>query len=176
MTAIVAIKHAGIVYMGGDSAGTTDVAARVRVDPKVHKVGSTLIGYSGSFRSGQLLAHALAFPARPAKMSVEKFMVTLVADAVRTCLQTGFQDKTETVGPQLLIGYQGRIFNLYEDYQIEEIVEGYNAIGSGADIAIGVLYATAGSKKTPVERIECALQAAEKFCNSVRGPFKIIHS
>lgn len=176
MTAIVAIKHAGIVYMGGDSAGSTDVAIRTRIDPKVHKLGSVLIGYSGSYRASQLLSHSLAFPARPAKMKVEKFMVTLVADAVRECLKAGSIEKIDAHGAQVLIGYQGRIFNLYDDYQVEEIAEGYNAIGSGADVAMGVLYATASTKKSPIERIEFALQAAERFCNSVRAPFHIVHS
>ncbi|NKI68983.1 hypothetical protein GN109_06085 [Collimonas pratensis] len=176
MTAIVAIKHAGIVYIGGDSAGSSNSQIRVRKDCKVHKVGSVIFGFSGSFRVGQLLAHALQFPARPAGLDAAAFMVTLVADAVRECLKVGGCDIADGSGVEVLIGYQGHIFNLQGDYQVEELTKPYNAIGSGAEIALGALYATEAANMAPEDRIKLALKAAEHFCTEVSGPFHIIHS
>ncbi len=52
-----------------------------------------------------------------------------------------------------------------------EVAHGYDAIGSGAKIALGVMYVTADLD--PYERIQRALEAAAFHIHTVRAPFSL---
>jgi ATP-dependent protease HslVU (ClpYQ) peptidase subunit len=174
MTCVVAIKHNGSVYMGADSAGSDLYTIRTRIDPKIHKVGAFMFGFTTSFRMGQLLAHAFKAPDRDPRISTEKFMSTSFIDAVRDCLKAGGwaskANETEQ-GGTFLVAYEGRVFCIYGDYQVGESALSYEAVGCGTDFAMGSLYSTQDTALTPGERINKALQAAESFSCGVRGPF-----
>lgn len=45
------------------------------------------------------------------------------------------------------------------------------AVGSGEDVALGALYATAGTGMKPKARLRLALEAAERFKVGVHRPF-----
>ena len=75
----------------------------------------------------------------------------------------------EEAGGTFLVGYKGRLFAIYDDYQVAEMIDGYTSVGCGEQIANGVLYATRG--QPPDERIRMALEAAEHLSAGVRGPF-----
>ncbi|KKN17732.1 hypothetical protein LCGC14_0962700, partial [marine sediment metagenome] len=63
MTCIVGfIDDGGKAWMGGDSAGVAGHHTHPRRDPKVFRVGPVLIGYTSSFRMGQLLRYHLKIP------------------------------------------------------------------------------------------------------------------
>jgi ATP-dependent protease HslVU (ClpYQ) peptidase subunit len=176
MTCVIAIKEDGKVYMGADSAGTGgDFSQRTRNDSKLCKVGPFMFGFTTSFRMGQLLAHSFIAPDRDPRVSVEKFMSTLFIDSIRSCLKAGgfaTKDNDAEVGGQFLVAYEGRVFQIYNDYQVAESVLDYEAIGCGSDIAMGSLH-TSGQHTTmwPKGRIVVALEAAEEFSAGVRGPF-----
>ena len=56
MTCIVGLVHNGIVYIGGDSAAITiDGVQFLRSDPKVFIKEDFLIGFTSSYRMGQLI-------------------------------------------------------------------------------------------------------------------------
>jgi ATP-dependent protease HslVU (ClpYQ) peptidase subunit len=75
---------------------------------------------------------------------------------------------------QILVGFRGRLFDIDgENYQVEEEVGGYNAIGSGTDLALGAMYATRDRDIPPESRIEVALRAAADHNATIRGPFYI---
>lgn len=176
MTCVIALKSEGIVYMGADSAGSNGWTIRSRADQKIYKVGAFMFGFTTSFRMGQLLGHAFASPDRDPRMPTEKFMTTAFIDAVRNCLKNGGWARKESeneVGGNFLVAYEGRVFNVDSDYQVGESMELYEAVGCGADVAIGSLYTTQRltNRLTPNERIELALKAAEQFSAGVRGPF-----
>lgn len=52
--------------------------------------------------------------------------------------------------------------------------DGYQAIGSGHELAIGALAVT--GSLDPVPRIRQALKVAEDHCAAVRGPFAIVRT
>lgn len=174
MSCIVAIKSDGIVYMGADSAGSDGYNTRSRKDPKIHKVGPFMFGFTTSFRMGQLLAHSFSTPDRDPRVSVEKFMSTIFIDAVRNCLKTGgwaaSQSGTE-VGGNFLVAYEGRIFQIESDYQVGESFLAYESVGCGENIAMGSLHTTETLGLEPSKRLELALQAASEFSCGVGGPF-----
>ena len=174
MTCIVGLAEGGLVYMGGDSAGVSNLDIKVRADRKVFRNGPALFGFTSSFRMGQLLQHALTVPLRHPETPLDKFMVTEFVDAVRGCLKAGgFATVSNGVeaGGIFLVGIEGRLFKIDSDFQVGEHIEPYMAVGSGEDYALGALAATEG--QSPQTRIETALAAAEKFSAGVRGPMHI---
>lgn len=174
MTCIVGLVDKGSVYIGGDSAGVDGWSLTVRADEKVFIRGPFLMGFTTSFRMGQLLRYKLEVPERQGT-DVAEFMATAFIDAVRDCLKAGgwatTKDGHET-GGGFLVGYRGRLFLICEDFQVGEASDGYDAVGSGEQIARGALFATNG--KDPVKRVDLALRAAEAHNAGVRGPFTVM--
>lgn len=172
MTCIVGLVQNGHVYMGGDSAGVAGYELVLRRDPKVFRVGPFVIGFTSSFRMGQLLHYKLAAPGRTTSQDVAAYMATDFVDAVRTCLQTGGyarkENEEETAGT-FLVGYSGRLFTIDSDYQVGESIDNFAAVGCGAQVALGALFAT--PQRPPRERLTTALKAAERHSAGVRGPF-----
>jgi hypothetical protein len=112
VTAIVGLVHAGGVYVGGDSGSSDGWRESVRTDPKVFRNGHYLMGFTTSFRMGQLLHHAFTPPAPAGRL--DRFMATTFIDAVRDCLKTGgFAQKTNEreAGGDFLVGVAGHLFN-----------------------------------------------------------------
>lgn len=172
MTAIVGLVHDGGVYIGGDSAGVSGLQLTVRADSKVFRNGPYLFGFTTSFRMGQLIHHALT-PPKP-KGPLERFMSTTFIDAIRACLKDGGWARRENdreEGGTFLVGVAGRLFVVYEDYQVGQAADGYAAVGCGDQVALGALYATAGAGMPPRRRVRLALSAAERFSAGVRAPF-----
>jgi predicted deacetylase len=72
-----------------------------------------------------------------------------------------------------MVGYQGRLFKIEENFQVLAERRNYMAVGSGESIALGVLYAT--EEKDPVTRVLTAMKASAAFNAWVREPFEILH-
>lgn len=174
MTCIAGLVKDGIVYLGGDSAGVNDWDLTVRKDQKIFINGEFLIGFSSSFRMGQLLQYKFDPPIRHNDMDIFRFMVSIFVERIRACFHDGgYQKRIEEreIGGQFLIGYAGRLFHIDSDYQVGEAIDNMLAIGCGANVAIGALYVL--RNMNPIERIERALEAAERFNGGVRSPFVI---
>lgn len=177
MTCVVGWLQDGEVWIGADSAGTNDQwELIVGSDPKVFRRGDFLIGFTSSFRMGQLLCYRLEPPERPAGMEPHEYMATLFVDAVRECLKAGgFARKDSEVesGGAFLVGYAGRLFCVEADYQVSQSAAPFAAVGCGAQVARGALEVLKTATLTPEEKLREALRAAEQWCAAVRGPFII---
>jgi len=178
MTCIVALRHKSTVYMGSDSAGVGGWYSRMkRVDPKIYRVGKMLIGFTNSFRMGQLLGYSLELPKHHPDIPVEHWMATEFINAVRGCLKNGgFAEKEKEVekGGIFLVAYKSRIFEIESDYQVGEREEPFNAVGCGQDLALGALFASNKLAERPRARVELALKAAAAFSAGVYAPFRIV--
>lgn len=175
MTAIVGLAHGGRVHLGGDSAGVAGYSLTVRADSKVFRTGPYVMGFTSSFRMGQLLRWRLDPPEPEADL--ERFMATAFVDAVRETLRDGGwlrKEHEQEEGGTFLVGVGGRLFCLQSDFQVAEAADGYAAVGCGADIALGALYATSSGRKPPRKRLRLALEAAERFSAGVRGPYAFV--
>lgn len=174
MTCIVGLISDNKVYMGGDSAGVAGFDIRVRKDPKVFSNGEFLIGYTSSFRMGQLLRFNLSPPPLKEGQDIFEYMATSFVNAVRYTLKDGgYTEISNNVesGGFFLVGFRGRLFTIESDFQVQEVLDDYTALGCGENYALGSLYSTKGLK--PMERVEQALRTAEYFSAGVRGPFII---
>lgn len=172
MTCIVGVVDQGVVYMGGDSAGVGGYDLTVRRDRKVFRNGDFLIGCTSSFRMTQLLCYTFTPPAYDAAIVLERYLTTSFVDAVRECFKTGGyaqKDREQEWAGRFLVGFQGHLFFIDSDYQVGEALDAYDAVGCGADIAKGVLFATPDMQ--PRKRLELALKAAERHNAAVRAPF-----
>lgn len=195
MTCIAAVVQNDELWMGGDSAGVGGLYLELRRDPKVFQVGPFLIGYTSSFRMGQILrfgeeGHKLSDA--PLLYGTEKtdayeVLVTKLVPWIRERFKAaGYARKEHDVesGGCFLVGFRGRLFTVQSDYQVGEPLDSFAAIGCGADLALGALHATdpanspgAGRGKVAPsanDRIHRALSAAERFSAGVRGPFTIL--
>jgi len=174
MTCIVGLVDQGAVWMGGDSAGVAGLDISLRADPKVFRNGNLLIGFTSSFRMGQLLRFRLVPPQRRDGQDLFEYMVCDFVESVRVCLREGgFAHRSNDVetGGFFLVATEGRLFSIQDDYQVSEFHRGFHAIGCGSAYALGSLY---GTMDLPAEeRVRRALQTAEYFSGGVRAPFVI---
>lgn len=173
MTCIVGLVHDGDVYIGGDSAGVAGLSITIRSDEKVFGNGPFIMGFTTSFRMGQLLRYKLAPPAQTVHQNDMEYMVTSFVDSCRQCFAgNGFGDKDATVGGNFLVGYKGKLYNIEGDYQVGVPRAPFDAVGCGSDLALGAMYATEGLP--PEKRINAALAAAATFSAGVAPPFTIL--
>jgi len=177
MTCIAGIVEERCVYIGADSAGVSDSDLRLRADEKVFRNGNFLMGFTTSFRMGQLLRYKFKSPKHRKGKDIFEYMVSDFIDGVRECLiEGGFAKKEDNVeaGGDFLVGYQGRLFHIESDFQIAESTDGFEAVGCGGSYAKAVLWELAKKNLSADEKIKRALEAAEYFSAGVRRPFKII--
>lgn len=178
MTCIVGLVDEGKVYIGGDSAGVAGMDMTVRADEKVFKKGEFVMGFTTSFRMGQLLRFELDIPYHKPGLDTYEYMVTEFVEAVRQCLKDGGYSRSnngEEAGGTFLIGYRGELFTIEDDYQVGRPAAQYDAVGCGFNIARGSLFSTGRlSGLSPHDRIRDALYAAEQFSAGVRQPFLIL--
>lgn len=182
MTCIVAYANGlGKVWMGGDSAGVAGHSLVQRADEKVFRNGDFLFGFTSSFRMGQILRYRFKPPRRHPNDDVVEFMSTAFVDDVRACLKEyAFSTVREGVerGGMFLVGFEGRIFKVEEDFQVGISVHPFDACGCGDDIALGAMLSliNANAGMAGEQLVKSALMAAETFSSGVRGPFLVIES
>lgn len=177
MSCIVGIEHSGGVTIGGDSAAVDGSSISARRDPKVFTNRAYLIGFSGSYRVGQLLRYSFTPPAPPAR-GLDRFMSTLFVDALRETLREGGALVTdpeigETVDGCSLVATRGRLFMVDADFQIGRQITGYDALGEGHQLALGSLHTTQRFDIAPHDRVVYALQATAAYSTGVTAPFHI---
>jgi hypothetical protein len=177
MTAIAGVIDKGRVWIGGDSAGVGGYSLHLRRDPKVFVKDEFLIGYTSSFRMGQILRFYLA-PAKPAEGQDDfEYMVCSFVPSVRCCLKEhGFletKDGKESIGV-FLVGRRGKLYLIDSDMQVAELLSPFAACGCGQDLVLGSLHSTEQYDIPPDERIRLALAAAESFSAGVRAPFTVL--
>lgn len=178
MTCIVGLVADGRVLIGGDSAGSDGWAVRVRADSKVFRVGPYVLGFTTSFRMGQLLRYQLTVNP-PDSWDVDRFMSTTFVDAVRKTLREGGWLKTDDgreQGGTFLVAAGDRLYTINSDLQIGLDDAGYAAVGSGYLVALGSLHTTQRHTTglTAEEKVVAALDAAADIASGVRGPFTVL--
>ena len=180
MTCIIGcIDKDGKVWMGGDSASVNGYDINKTALKKVFHRGEFLIGYTTSFRMGQLLEHSLDVREQYSNEDDMAFMVNVFIEAVRELLKSkGFAtvaNNNET-GGMFLVGYRGRLYKVCDDFHVNEYINGMAIIGNGYAHAIGamVVIDKIDFDCTVEEKITYALEIAEEFMGAVSEPFFIL--
>lgn len=180
MTCIVGYVKDGNVTIGGDSAGVGGLDVTHRKDPKVFKNGPFIMGFTSSFRMGQLLMSSnFKSPYQKKKQSDYDFMVTSFIDSVKKCFKDGGYSQTYSGGDDrggtFLVGYKGVLYMVDDDYQVSVSMDNYVAIGCGDGFAKGVLFTVDNEKNLePREKIKLSLEASTHFSGGVRPPYNFV--
>lgn len=179
MTCIVGIIEKEKVYIGGDSAGVAGLDVTIRKDTKVFKKGDFLIGYTSSFRMGQIIRFSFNPTRYNPEDDVYEYMCTHFINDLRAAFRNGGfleTDKSVESGGTFLVGFKGRLFTINNDFQVGESADDFDACGCGTPYALGCLEIDKESDYSPASRIERALTVAAKFSGGVRPPFVILNT
>jgi hypothetical protein len=90
-----------------------------------------------------------------------------------TCEANKVDPSSEEDSSEMLVGIGGKVFEFCNDWHFGEDINDFNAVGSGTSFALGSLYSTR-RLRNPNARIQLALESAERFSPSVKGPFTIL--
>lgn len=176
MTCIVAVKNGNTVVVGGDSLGIAGTSIVVRKDPKVFRLGDLVIGYTSSFRMGQILRYEME-PLTAPKRGLDRWMVTHFLPLVRDKLKDGGYariDSNVESGGCFIVGVRNRAFVVESDFQVGEPACDYTAVGCGEDLALGAMHAT--SSLSAKARARAGLSAAADHNAGVAPPFKLMET
>ncbi len=176
MTCIIGLVEKKTVFMGADSAGVAGLDICTRKDPKIFLNGEFLIGYTTSFRMGQILRYSFNPPKPRESIGSYEYMCTEFIDTLIASLKDkGFAkvDNNRITGGQFLVGYRGSLFEIDSDFQVGEVLKNYVSVGCGYAYAFGSMYATEKTSMSPEKRLDLALRAAQEFSGGVREPFII---
>lgn len=198
MTCIVGLvgtagPERGKILLGGDCAGLAEGKEVYGLrNAKVFRKGPYAIGYTTSFRLGQIVRFATELPEPPEAPEgeegeaaldphhtrLEAFFATTFSDSLRRALAAHGYERPLGEGGSLLVGVRGRLFVLGLDFQVLVGQESFVAIGSGRHHAYGALAALdqlAGDSPLGLEqRARLALESAARFAPGVRGPFRFV--
>lgn len=183
MSCVVGLVDDGRVWLGGDSAAS-DLSGLVVTykEPKVFRRGALLFGCVDSFRMRDLLQHSLVVPRYKAG-NIDAYIFSVVQAIKDTFSENEYEygddvEVSEESGSTgaILVGFHGRLFTVEWDYHIGEVHQPFTAIGEGAKFALGSLLVTKDltDRFGPRARVASALSVAEHYCNTVRGPFRVI--
>jgi ATP-dependent protease HslVU (ClpYQ) peptidase subunit len=183
MTCIVGLVNKGRTYLGGDSAGVSGLDITVRKDKKVFSNGEFVMGFTSSFRMGQVLQYDFVPPEvdDDDDEDLMRYMVKKFIPEVRKVFkETGYSkiDSNREAGGCFLVGVRGRLFQVDSDFQVGENMSGFAAVGCGESYALGSLLTTdkADENLKPKWRLEMALLAASTFSGGVCEPFNFVHT
>ena len=180
MTCIIGYVDKTGITMGADSCGAdSSFSYTIRRDEKVFIRDNMIFGFTTSFRMGQLLEHVLAIPKyRPKEQSLIKYMCDDFITAIRKCFKDNEFAKVqnnENQGGDFLVGFEGRLFQIFSDYQVAEPTMPYEACGCGEQYARGAMYVLEAMKLSTERKIRSALEAVTHFSAGVQAPFHIKH-
>lgn len=175
MTCIVAVRSKANIYLGGDSAATTNVGTQDKLArPKVFRKGKMLIGCAGSIRALQILEHSFTAPKHEKSLNGFEYCATSLITSIRSCLKSNDFSFTSHNYSSFLIAYDNHIFQTNTaDFSVIEYSADYAAIGAGFQFAIGSLHTT--KSQSPESRVRKALEASAEHDVSVAGPFYCIN-
>jgi len=182
MTCIIGVEYSGKVYIGADSCSYGSYMNRSSSTSKVFVRDGLVIGCAGSVRMGQILKYSLEVPKFDGPTTAERYMATKFVLAVRKSFsEHGFmwKENERETGGSFLVGVMGELYHVDSDYQASRVVYGYDCIGSGAEVAMGAMYALTRvdePKDSPLNIIGIALMASAEFSPNVSGPFTVLYT
>ena len=180
MTVVVGLvdREAGRCYVGADSQGTDSLGTySTRLDSKVFRVGEFVIGFSGSYRYGQILQFHLD-PPKIGQIDLYQYLVKYFVEEMRAVLKDKGAVKIDSGIESTwacLVSVRGELFGIHSDLAVCEYSEDFAAMGAGEKYAIGAMNAQKiNGMLIGDASLRVALSATERSCTSVKGPWSIL--
>lgn len=179
MSCVIGLAHSGNVILCGDSASVGGNEMAASSVPKVfkrdvpnlvkgHAPEPMLLGFTGSYRKGNLLMYQVEIPYQ-LKSDIAQYMVCDFIPAVRACFTTHLTENKED-DFSFLVGYKGILFSIFGDLQVNQVRRGWDVIGSGQYFGVGAMEALKYMKDGR-KRVQKAMAATAEYCNEVCAPF-----
>ena len=166
MSLVLAIKDKDRVVLGSDRQASTG-AGKSHDNTKIWRsddLNGALFGAVGSMRAAQVVQYNQIIDLNDINnfgLSTRYVVNSLVPHIVQVLQEAGIscqsQDQDVILPSAFLFAYDNSAWMIWNDLSVSEITE-YLVIGSGEDIAKGVLSAT--KDKNPFDRISTAIKAA----------------
>jgi 20S proteasome alpha/beta subunit len=167
MSLVVAIKDKDRIVLGADkqaSTGGTKDHTNTKIW-KLEELPGAIIGSVGSARASQIIQYSQIIDKNLITENIDTtFVVRILAPTLANGLrangivvEAGDGGKCDMMPNAFIFAYKDRAWTIWHDLSVSEI-EDYFAIGSGSDVARGVLYAT--TEKNPFDRIVTSIEAA----------------
>lgn len=179
MTCVVGLVENGKIWIGADSIGTRGNESFNLSLPKVFKSGSFIFGCAGSPRQLQILQACFNPPKMTDQQDALNYLITDVMTHIQEIFSKHkalrqFDTLTQEHDSEFLIGFQGGLYGMYADFQLIQRAEGFDAVGCGAQYALGALHVLAPYDVKPKEKIFKALAAASHYDPFVGGQINIL--
>lgn len=157
MTCIVGLVGKQGVLVAGDAQSSTEWIKRMDVSAKVFQLMETVaFGYCGSGRFGQILQyHMETLDPPPLAMDEHRWVVRDFVPHLRDVTEAHghlhVRHNVEEFGPSsFLLAVRGRLFSVESDFSVGEHVLPFEAVGSGAETALGSMLGELGRGKKPL--------------------------
>ena len=187
MTCIVGMQRNGVVWLGADSLASNENIKYTSDSPKlVYFPGegnnkALVIGFTTSWRLGQLLQYNLDVPEHYADDSDMEYIVADLIPVIReTFKEGGFLAQISNNGEvgreqggSFIIAYNGILYEITADFSVIAPKEGYVAVGSGYLVATGAIafHKINNPKAHPLKTLHKVLEATSKHNPFTAPPF-----
>jgi ATP-dependent protease HslVU (ClpYQ) peptidase subunit len=168
MTAIVGIQGKGWAVLGADTMTTyTDRPYVAKGCDKIVKIGEYLVAVAGDAIAGDILNNLWQPPKVIKTQDPDRFMMIRVLPSIKqTLTEAGYDsapknNKDDDAGWDALVCFNGKIYQVSDDYGYMRDDKGLYGIGSGGAIALGALAAMDMERRTHAK----AASAAKKAIN-----------
>lgn len=180
MTVIVGVAREKTVVLGADSLTLFGSERAIRTVPKIFRLGPLLVGVAGSPRVSDVLRYAW-LSGKPTVHDQET--QSLAHDELVTLFVPWLRETAKTHGllavadgqdllmghSILLIGCRAGVFTVSPDFSVTTYADGYTAIGSAAEYALGAMHTVDGAAAR--EMVNAGLAAAAWFSVDVAPPY-----
>jgi 20S proteasome alpha/beta subunit len=168
MSLVIAIKDKDRIVLGADkqaSAGGSKDHTNTKIW-KVDELPGAIMGSVGSARASQIIQYSHIVDKNLIQKDLDTdYIICVLAPAIAATLKHNgividpvVKEETCPMLPNAFIfAYKERAWMIWNDLSVSELEE-YLAIGSGADVAKGALFAT--PEKNPFDRIVTSIDAA----------------
>ena len=167
MSLVIAIKEKDRIVLGADkqsSAGGTKDHTNTKIW-RLDELPGAVMGSVGSARASQIIQYANIIDKNLLGKELDtEFIVRVLAPTIAGGLKangivvdSSDGAKCDLMPNAFIFAYKDKAWTIWHDLSVSEIDE-YFAIGSGSEVARGVLFAT--PEKNPFERIVTSIEAA----------------
>lgn len=167
MSLVVAIKDKDRIVLGADKQASTGGMKEHTCTKiwKLEELPGAIMGGVGSARASQIIQYSQIIDKNLLSQDLDtEFVVRVLAPTLAAGLKAngvvvGASDgaKCDMMPNSFIFAYKDKAWSIWHDLSVSEIDE-YIAIGSGSEVARGVLYAT--PEKDPFARIVTSIEAA----------------
>ena len=167
MTTILGVQHKNGLTLAADLQVTSGDRPYIHPDlEKIAAVGQLLVACAGSARFADTALNLWKPPTYDGHSSEYKFMVSKIIPSLRNTMEVNSVTLKDDEQFQMLIGINGKLFEIATDYTVLVSSSNIYGIGSGSAYGIGALAAGAD--------IETAVKISAKFDINTGGKIQVI--